>query len=597
MKMPMLVPYRWMRLTPTEERLRREQVDAIFRAVIPGVTAAALAAVVLGVFLVRLGEAGPTVAGGWATAIAVCAICHVTLALAYRRSPPATRAEKVWPLVFTLFALAEGVAWGLASVVLTPDAAFDVRFLAVAVTIGVTAGAIPAFSPYLPAYFALFLPATLPYALTSLREDTAVEQASSALMLIFVVAMVLLGILSNRAFSETIRLRLQTEALAADLRRQKEIAEAASRAKSSFLAAASHDLRQPVHALGLFAGALRRIDLPEEAYVLVDRIEDSAAAMDGLFTAILDISRLDAGVVEVRNQAFRIGPYLDRLCKDLAVEAEAKGLRLRCRPCPIVVDTDPILLERVLRNLVSNAVRYTLRGGILVGCRRRADRLAIQIWDTGIGIAPEDMDRIFQEYVQVGNPERDRTKGLGLGLAIVRRICNVLKAPLGLRSCPGRGSCFEVSVPCANEAALTDGTRQDPPGAFIPAFVVVIDDEAPIREAMEQLLAGWGYEVVTASSGIEAIELLASRPTRPDLIISDYRLRDGETGIAAIENLRSEYNVTIPALLVTGDTAPDRLAEAEASNLLLLHKPVPNSRLRAAMLNLIAHAQKSEDDD
>ncbi len=416
-------------------------------------------------------------------------------------------------------------------------------------------------------------------------------------MLIFVVAMVLLGILSNRAFSEAIRLRLQTEALAADLRRQKEIAEAASRAKSSFLAAASHDLRQPVHALGLFAGALRRIDLPEEAYVLVDRIEDSAAAMDGLFTAILDISRLDAGVVEVRNQAFRIGPYLDRLCKDLAVEAEAKGLRLRCRPCPIAVDTDPILLERVLRNLVSNAVRYTLRGGILVGCRRRADRLAIQIWDTGIGIAPEDMDRIFQEYVQVGNPERDRTKGLGLGLAIVRRICNVLKAPLGLRSCPGRGSCFEVSVPCANEAALTDGTRQDPPGAFIPAFVVVIDDEAPIREAMEQLLAGWGYEVVTASSGIEAIELLASRPTRPDLIISDYRLRDGETGIAAIENLRSEYNVTIPALLVTGDTAPDRLAEAEASNLLLLHKPVPNSRLRADMLNLIAHAQKSEDDD
>lgn len=577
-----------------EAALRREQIDEVFRMVIPGVAGAGLAALILAVFLVALGASDPRTASIWAACVLTCAVAHTLLALGYRRADCVFRAASTWPLAFTVVAGLEGLAWGFAPVGLTPDAPFDIRFLPLAVTLGVTAGAIPAFGPWLPAFLALFLPATLPYVAANFFAPALVERASAFLMLIYVVVMGGLGVRSHRAFIEIVGLRLRSEALAEDLRRERDTADAANRAKSSFLAAASHDLRQPVHALGLFAGALLRLDLPGEARLLVERIEASAAAMDGLFNAILDISRLDAGVVEVAPRAFRVGPYLARICRDLRPEAEAKGLRLRCRSCDEVAWTDPFLLERVVRNLVSNAVRYSDRGGVLVACRRRGGRLAIQVFDTGPGIAAGDHERIFQEYVQIGNVERDRTKGLGLGLAIVRRTCAILDMPIALRSRIGRGSCFEVKMALSDEAALAEDSVAAAPGALAErSLIVVIDDEASIREAMERLLAGWGHDVIAAGSGDEAVARLASHPTRPDLIVSDYRLRDGETGTEVIERLRSEFNETIPALIITGDTAPDRLIEARTSGLVLLHKPVPNGKLRAAMRNLMVGARAS----
>ena len=577
-----------------EAALRREQIDEVFRMVIPGVAGAGLAALILAVFLVALGASDPRTASIWAACVLTCAVAHTLLALGYRRADCVFRAASTWPLAFTVVAGLEGIAWGFAPVGLTPDAPFDIRFLPLAVTLGVTAGAIPAFGPWLPAFLALFLPATLPYVAANFFAPALVERASAFLMLIYVVVMGGLGVRSHRAFIEIVGLRLRSEALAEDLRRERDTADAANRAKSSFLAAASHDLRQPVHALGLFAGALLRLDLPGEARLLVERIEASAAAMAGLFNAILDISRLDAGVVEVAPRAFRVGPYLARICRDLRPEAEAKGLRLRCRSCDEVAWTDPFLLERVVRNLVSNAVRYSDRGGVLVACRRRGGRLAIQVFDTGPGIAAGDHERIFQEYVQIGNVERDRTKGLGLGLAIVRRTCAILDMPIALRSRIGRGSCFEVKMALSDEAALAEDSVAAAPGALAErSLIVVIDDEASIREAMERLLAGWGHDVIAAGSGDEAVARLASHPTRPDLIVSDYRLRDGETGTEVIERLRSEFNETIPALIITGDTAPDRLIEARTSGLVLLHKPVPNGKLRAAMRNLMVGARAS----
>ncbi|SIT40119.1 Integral membrane sensor hybrid histidine kinase [Paraburkholderia ribeironis] len=379
------------------------------------------------------------------------------------------------------------------------------------------------------------------------------------------------------------------EELAIDLRRQKEIAEDASRAKSSFLAAASHDLRQPVHALSLFVGALRDMPMSPEVEHLVGQIDASTNAMDGLFTALLDISKLDAGVVEVHRRPFAIGAVLARACRDHAGEASAKGVALSCVPCSAIVDSDPILVERVIRNLVSNAVRYTDRGRIVVGCRRRGSHVAVQIWDTGRGIPPDQHERVFQEYHQLGNPERDRTKGLGLGLAIVRRVTDLLACRVTLRSEPGRGSCFEVAIersqrePGAPEASADEVNRIAAAG-----LVVVVDDEQAIRAGMSSLLTGWGYEVVAAASADEAIQLLATHEVRPDLLICDFRLRNGENGIEAIEKLRAEYNEAIPAMLITGDTAAGRLVEAyQASGLVLLHKPVPNGRLRAAMTHLI----------
>jgi signal transduction histidine kinase/CheY-like chemotaxis protein len=432
-----------------------------------------------------------------------------------------------------------------------------------------------------------FLAATVPYTVVSVTASNPMQQATALMMALYIATVGALGVIASRNFKEMVRLRIQTSHLAQSLKVQKEIAERANVAKSNFLAAASHDLRQPVHAVGLFVGALRNVAMPPEGLHLVEQIETSMAAMDNLFSGILDISRLDAGVVDVYRKPFLIQPLLDRICRDHIEEASAKGVDLVTVRSRAVVYADPVLIERILRNLVSNAVRYTERGRVVVGCRRGA-ALRIEVWDTGPGVPPDQRERIFQEYFQLGNPERDRAKGLGLGLAIVRRLTTLLGCELVLRSELGRGSCFSVAVPLADQA---DDVRDDDDEAsaimFGRGLVLVIDDEVAIREAMAALLTGWGHDVVTAGSGEEILARVVEGVARPDLIICDYRLRAGETGIEVIDSLRSEYNATIPAMLITGDTAPDRLAEARASGLLLLHKPVPNGKLRAAVAHLM----------
>jgi signal transduction histidine kinase/CheY-like chemotaxis protein len=453
-------------------------------------------------------------------------------------------------------------------------------------TLAIAAGAVPAFGAYLPAFLAIFIPATLPCTVAALISRDPVQHIVFALMIVFIGGVGTIGVTVSGSIRRLIRLRLDMQQLAGELLVQKERAEQANLAKSNFLAAASHDLRQPIHALGLFVGALRGVAMAPEGERLIGQIEQSAAAMDGLFSALLDISKLDAGAVEVRPQAFEIGALLRRLAGDFGAEAETKGLRLTALPCSVAVETDPLLLERILRNLIANAVRYTSSGRVLAGCRRRGGQLAIQVWDTGRGIPDSEQERIFGEYYQLGNPERDRAKGLGLGLAIVRRLATLMDCPVLVCSVPGRGSCFEVTVPCA--AALPPAT----PAPDTPAppatrrMIVVIDDEQAIREAMTNQLSYWGHEVLTAAGADEAIEKLSAYRGKPDLIICDYRLRGEEDGIEAVARLRADYNDSIPAMLITGDTAPDRLRDAHASDLTLLHKPVSSTKLKRAIAEL-----------
>jgi signal transduction histidine kinase/CheY-like chemotaxis protein len=571
------------------QRLAVEQIDALFGFLTLGVWAAALTAIFLTLILFYLGAVEARTGLAWTFYIIACAACHVALRVAYRRSQPVGERWRFWAFWFTVISFAEGCGWGWAPVGLTTGGRFDMDLLVMVSTTTVSAGAVSAFGPYLPAFFALFVPAILPYAAFNIASPDITRHASCLLLLVLIPGISGLAIIANRGFKQLVKLRIQTEQLATDLKGQKEIAEHASAAKTTFLAAASHDLRQPVHALGLFIGALRRVVMPLEGQRLIEQIEESTVAMDGLFSALLDISQLDAGTVEVHRQSFPIGTLLERMCRDHEAEAVAKGLSLAWAPSTAVVDCDPVLLERILRNLLSNAVRYTNHGRVLVGCRRRGATISIQVLDTGPGIPPDQRDRIFQEYYQLGNPERDRTKGLGLGLAIVRRLAGLLGCKMTLRSRAGHGSCFEVSVPIATgEIPASKDALEATSGALAHGFIVVIDDELAIRNAMSALLAGWGHETIVVGSGDEAVRKLSSCEQRPDLIICDYRLRDGENGIRVIERLRSEYNEAIPAMLITGDTAPDRLAEAKASSLLLLHKPVSNGKLRAAIVNLIA---------
>jgi signal transduction histidine kinase/CheY-like chemotaxis protein len=464
-----------------------------------------------------------------------------------------------------------------------------VQELIVALVAGmIVLGAVPVISAYLPAYLVFAAPIVVPHVVFGLIYSYPFHELLAALSLTFLVAVPLVARVVSRQFADGLRLRFENMSLIEDLRLQSARADQANRAKSSFLASASHDLRQPVHALGLFVGALRAQTMGAEARRLVDHIAGSIRAMDDLFASLLDISKLDAGVVEARLEARPIEPLLDRLCRDYADQAAAKGIEVRRVGCSAVVVSDPVLLERVLRNLIANAVSYTDAGRILVGCRRRGAAITVEVWDTGRGIAPDKSEQVFQEFYQIDNPERDRAKGLGLGLAIVRRITPLIGGVLTLDSQVGRGSVFRLTLPRGGVRDLpVAGDAPTALGAMRSGLILVIDDEVSIQQAMSALLTGWGHRVFVAGSAQAMQAQLLDCYDRPDLIICDYRLRGGVTGIAAIRQLVEAYNHEIPAMLITGDTAPGRISEAHASGYLLLHKPLSNSRLRAAVGQLM----------
>ncbi|MCC6775357.1 MAG: response regulator [Hyphomicrobiales bacterium] len=572
------------------DRVRAEQIAALYASTPVGVVGALVGGCLLAFVLLYSERVGPTVAGIWVACLAADVVAHLWLCRAYWRRQPLAAAWRTWAILFCSMSFAEGATWGIGSVALISAEHMDQQLWVMLVAASVASGAAAAFGSYLPAFYALLFPAMTPYMVWTLLQGGMLHHTMTLMTLLFIVAFALVGWRANRILVEALTLRFENLDLIDSVRQEKERAEQANIDKSRFLASASHDLRQPVHALSMFVGALRGRDMDAEARRLTEQIDGSVTALDSLFSSLLDISRLDAGVVQSHPQGFAIAPMLERICRDYEEEAVRKGVRLVARPCALSVHTDPILLERVLRNLVSNAVRYTDRGRVVVGCRRGA-RLRIQVCDTGKGIPPDEQERVFQEFYQIENPERDRSKGLGLGLAIVRRLTALLGCPLDVRSRLGKGSIFTVTVPIATGARQTSAVPLVAATAAAGGLILVIDDERAIQEAMRSLLAGWGHEVIAAGSCAEMLDRIATCPDVPRLIICDYRLRGGENGIATIRRLQSEYNEDIPAMLITGDTAPDRLQEARESGFLLLHKPVPNSKLRASIGNLVQAAR------
>jgi signal transduction histidine kinase/ActR/RegA family two-component response regulator len=565
------------------DRMHAASVDSLYRNVTVGVAASALAGMVLGVSVVVLGSTSVVRGASWVALVCGCATLHVGLRWLRARSPAADASWQGWGRAFALVALVEGLAWGWAAVTLTASDHYDLQLIAMLSSYAMAGGAVSVFSCHALTLWCFFLPCTVPFAVASLLQGGGEQLVAAALATIYVFGMGAVGARTHAEFNYGLRLRFDMDELARAFRREKERAEAANLAKSRFLASASHDLRQPVHALSLSVGALKTLSMPDAARELVGHIEQSVEALDGLFTALLDISRLDAGVITPEPQSFAIQPVIDRVCRDHTPEAAAKGVALRCVPCSLHVRTDPVLFERVLRNLVGNAVRYTDCGRVLVGCRR-GTAVHVEVWDTGRGIPARLQEAVFEEYFQVSNQGRDRAAGLGLGLAIVRRLTALLDLKLTLRSDEGAGSMFRLSVP-ATEPARVPVREPDPPvmAASRGKLILVIDDEVAIQVAMRALLVGWGHQVIAASSCTEMLDQLAFCPAVPDLLICDYRLRDGEDGIVTVARLQSEYNDDLPAILVTGDTSPERLLEARRSGLLLLHKPVEHMRLRRAI--------------
>ncbi len=377
-----------------------------------------------------------------------------------------------------------------------------------------------------------------------------------------------------------------------ELRSKKEEAERANFDKSRFLAAASHDLRQPMHALGLFVGELQnKLETPEQRKI-ADKVEESVEAMSSLLNSLLDISKLDAGIVTPQIQAVDVEAMVKRLVQDYIPLAQRKSITLRAHCVEAAVQSDPVLLERILLNLLGNAIRYTPPNGtVLLACRRRGDHLRIEVRDNGIGIPQEEQQNVFREFVQLANNARDRSKGIGLGLAIVDRLTKLLKHPLTLRSAPNRGSTFAVTIPRVFGVAELLADFEQPPVAATATHnqmedlqAIVVDDDTLVRSSTAGLLVSWGCNVTVAENLHEFKE--RSAKTRFDLVICDFRLPDGD-GLKLADWI-NEHGGPQPAfILISGDTAPEVLQAVKERGLHLLHKPVRPAKLRSLILFLL----------
>jgi signal transduction histidine kinase/ActR/RegA family two-component response regulator len=549
-------------------------------------SAFSLALMPVPVVVVFWGEVpSPWLLGWWAVALSTPCGQYLLVrrhaARLARRGPPDLVWATRWARCVSYFSVVDGFVWGAACMMILVVDSLPLQMLVLVMTIGNAAGSIFATSYWPATQYSFSIPAIGLAALALILKGDPGSLGLATALLLYLLIVHFMVRQAYRTTMDGIQLQFENHDLVQRLRAQTEVAEQASAAKSKFLAAASHDLRQPLHALGLFVAALRERVTHAEAGPLLGNIDRSVAALGELLDALLDLSRLDAGVVEPQVLDVNLAPLLGQLAREYEPQARARALSFHCRGTEVVAQTDPVLLETILRNLISNALRYTEKGGVGIECRREGDRVRIEISDTGIGIAPEHHRDIFREFFQLQNPERDRAKGLGLGLAIVDRLNSILGYRLELHSSPGEGTAFTLSLPAGDPTRAQEAIEpavQNMLAQHAPIKILVIDDEVAVRRAMRALLENWGYRVVVAASLEEALGALRRAP---DAIIADYGLQKEQTGIAAVHAIRRRFRKDIPALIVTGDTAAERIAEIKESDLALLYKPVAPGKLRA----------------
>ena len=554
---------------------------------------------------------------GWVGTVALLWLLRLLHYLRYLRQPTATEVTLLaWRRSWRVLVLLQGSMWGIAVWLFwglgTP---YDkIALILVVYTYCVSSVQLLATQAWV---FLSFTTLVLGPAIVRVASDTSLagHLPLAVIVTILFCATVLMARTYGSALGQAISLKARTDELAAQLRTEvaateearrlaedaRRAAEAANRAKTQFFAAASHDLRQPLHAMGLFAEALRQRSHDPEVASLVNSINESVDALEGLFGELLDITRIDTGGVDVNPAPLRLRELFARLRLHFEPTAFEKGLMLSFRGEQHVAHADPVLLERVLRNLVSNAIRYTDDGGVLVSCRPRkgkdGGRLLLQVWDSGIGISEASLPRIWDEFYQSqGNRplQAHQRKGLGLGLAIVKRLAELMQAPISVRSRVGRGTVFSIEVPVGKAPRtiepLPGGTRV-PIGLTLQGrFFVVVEDEAAVREGLVVLLQAWGAQVVSFDS-VEAVQdwvaggagAAADAPAEPpDLLLVDYRLPLGRTGIDALVALRARWPARrLPAIMITGSSLVGHEDEAVNHDYHLLIKPVLPNKLRA----------------
>lgn len=536
----------------------------------------------------------------WLGVMLTISMIRLAIVQAFVRMEPGDDELGKWDSVYLVAVFVTGIAWGAAGFLLYPPDNTVYQVALAFVIGGISSSATASLAARQIAVVFAVCPALLIASFRFLFDSTEGHLEMGILLLLYLAVLMNIGRAMHRQIIDALSLRFENqnlvqslESTVSDLEVARREAEQSSRAKTRFLASASHDLRQPVHAMILFVAALARRQADDkQSQELVGKIDRSLDSVKGLLDSLLDISKLDANIVHVRNERFDVRTLLDQVVNEFAGEAEGKGLHLRAAGQSIFVDSDLVLLGRVVRNLAANAVRYTETGGILIAVRKRGGKARIEIWDTGIGIKDEDQREIFQEFFQLRTVSEDQQGGLGLGLSIVKRTCDLLQCPLEVISEPGSGSRFLVTLPLSSDQShavprvdmdvLEAGVSDDKP------HILLVEDDPQSADAMRGLLESWGYKCALAER-IEAIDdAVAELDGRIDLVVSDYRLPEGETGDVAAAKVRALAGENMPVLIVTGDTGPDRLLDLRGTGFDLLHKPVQPAELRAMVRHLLA---------
>jgi signal transduction histidine kinase len=551
-----------------------------------------------------IGTAAPYTAwrviAAWAAVMVATQVGRESLIRAWRRRVRADAELEPWPRYYTLYMVFTGLLWGSTIFLFAhPDQPITVA-LTMCCLYSIGAGSVPANAYNPPGLYALvgfmFVPIVVRLLATGQLEYILLGVASG----LYAVAMSGMCRVQARTLDEGFRIRFENTALLEALTVQKaeaesarQKAELASLAKSQFLAAASHDLRQPLYALSLFSASLDELKLGPDGRAVVNNIQDSIGAMEQLFEGLLDLSKLEAGVVQPRLGPVSVDALFDRLSQYFRPIAVDRGLDLRFRSDGEWVVSDPALLEQVLGNLVSNALRYTTRGGVLVAARKRGQAVRLDVWDTGAGIADADLKRIFDEFVQVGNTERDRRMGLGLGLSIARRSAALVGATVDVASRPGRGSRFGFIQPSAEPASVPlpfhrpAGTEAvcRPLLRSKDQTLLIVDDDPLVRMALADLLGRWEIRFDVAADGAGALALVDGG-ARYGLVLADFRLPGRLNGLDMIAAIAERHPQPLPAAaLITADFDPALIAAARTAGVPVIPKPLRPPQLRE-LLNM-----------
>ncbi|MEO8671609.1 MAG: ATP-binding protein [Tahibacter sp.] len=562
-----------------QEPLRFVAANAL-RSVVAGI----LGAIVLVLFL---RDTLPLWRGAcWLALIVAVGALRLRLRARVQRGDAMPAEEERYLWHFTFYALVNGLVWASTPWVLSPGGDSTLQMVVLFACVAVATGGAFASLASLRTALAVFWPPMLAPALYGLFDGSRffLIVGSTSLVLGLVLQRMLVAL--NRQFIEQFELRERNTALLLELRLRTADAEAANEAKSRFLVAAGHDLRQPMHAVAMRSRALLDQALPPAARILAGKLDQSVAALQGLFDALLDISRLDAGSVQSDITSLPLQPLFTHLADNYADVAAERAVTLHVDATPVWVRSDRLLLERILRQLLDNAMRHAAGQPVHLSASQMGDQVTIEVRDSGRGIPREQQQAIFKEFVQLENPQRDRRKGLGLGLAIVERLVRELGHRLSLESEPGDGACFRISMPAAESpgevppAGSTEATPTRSVAADLSNLIIaLLDDDPDVLEAMSLLMSRWHCDVLAATSSVRLGELLRHSDRPPDLLICDYRLAEACNGRDVIDALRREYGAAIPALLISGDLQAIETA-SEAANITALRKPVRPAALR-----------------